>query len=294
MNNNNQTSDLKCPNCDTNFVLIKDPDLEYEKCPNCNCIFLDKGELNILETGLAGDVETHFINIVSEKNNNKNINCPKCQVQMQKARFGNYAKIYFDFCSSCSGYFMTIAEEKQINDYLQSIRENKSNQEYRKYKNGVLVRVDIEENSLAMSGGGKMLISGYSSQNYLIISVFYQKPLEIDLVITQENLLLKITKLLLGNNLGEKHTGNKHFDNLFKIHAADEEKLKSFVTEAVTTKILNFMKENPTIYGIHGKLTLFDNRLTYKEGPYYNSPSYKDDNKFKIIIDDLVELARLI
>ena len=294
MNNNNQTSELKCPNCDSNFVIIKDPDLEYEKCPNCNSLFLDNGELNILETGLAGDVESHFINLVSEKDNNININCPKCKAKMQKARFGNYAKIYFDFCNTCSGYFMSITEEKQINDYLQSITENKSNQEYREYKNGVLVRVDIEERSLSMSGGGKMLTPGYSSQNYLIISAFYQKPLEIDLLITQENLLLKIAKLLLGSNLGEKYTGNKHFDYFFKIHATDEVKLKSTITEAVITKILNFIKENPTIYGIHGKLTLFDNKLTYKEGPYINSPSYKDNDKFKFIIDDLVELAKLI
>jgi len=293
MNKNNQTNDSKCPNCNINFVIIKDPDLEYEKCPNCDSIFLDKGELNILETGVAGDIETHFINLVSGKKNNKNINCPKCQVKMQKAHFGNYSKIYFDFCSSCSGYFMSITEEQQINDYLQSITENKLSQEYREYKNGVLVRVDIEENSLGISGG-QILRPGYSSQNYLILSAFYRKPLEIDLVITQENLLLKITKLLLRNNSGDKYTGNKYFDNFFKIHAADEVKLKSYFTEAVTTKVMNFIKGNPTIYGVHGKLTLFDNRLTYKEGPYINLPSYKDDDKFKIIIDDLVEMARLI
>ena len=293
MSNDFKISDLKCPNCNTNFVITKEPDLEYEKCQNCNGIFLDEGELNTMTTGVAGNVELHFINVI-EQDDKTNKKCPKCQADMQKAHFGNYSNITLDYCSKCSGCFLSLSTEKEINEYLKSLTRNKSDEEFRDYVNGVLVRVDIEEGGIGIGGSGKMIIPGYTPQNYFILTAFYKEPLNIDLFITQENLLFKILKLFLRNNFGEKSTGNKQFDHFFKIHTTDDNKLRKYINEPTISKIMNFIKKNPTIYGVHGKLAFHDDKLTYKEGPYINSISYNDDKNFRTLINDLVELARLI
>jgi|GEM_PF-3206300 len=290
MSNHFLESELKCPNCDTPFEIIKEPDIEYEKCPSCNGLFLDTGELNVLTTGHLGDIESSFINPDRRDKNYHYKKCPKCRVEMHKAHFGNYSHIHFDFCSACSGSFMTVSTEKQINDYLRSITANKSDEEYRDFSNGILVRVDIREKSLAISGGN-MLKPGYTQQQHLVITVFYKKPLDIDLVITKENILFRILKLIVSKNLEEQQTGNKEFDSIFKIHANNQIKLKRYLTETVILKIIKFVSDSPTIYGIHGVFNMYDDRLTYMEGPYINSPTYKNNDKFNVIIDNLVSIA---
>jgi len=185
---------------------------------------------------------------------------------------------------------MYVSTEKKINDYLRSITENKSDEEYRDFIKGILVRVDIEEKSLAITGGN-MLKPGYTQQHHLVITAYYKNPLEIDLVITKENILFRILKLVVGKNLEEQQTGDKEFDRIFKIHANDKIKLKRTLNDTVILKIKNFMNDSPTIYGIHGKFNMYDNRLTYTEGPYINSPVYKNSDKFNMIIDHLVSIA---
>ena len=59
-------------------------------------------------------------------------------------------------------------------------------------------------------------------------------------------------------------------------------------------KILEFARKKSTVYGRRGKLTIIDDRLSYKEGPYIDSTIYKNTEKFEKLIGDLVELTKLI
>lgn len=286
-------NELKCPICDSIFENIKNPDLVYEKCHQCDSIYLNKGELNILATGMAGDIETHFINVVSERNNNTNHSCPKCHIKMHNARFGNYSNIYFNYCENCGGSFMKVSEQKMVNDYLSSITTNKSDQELREFRDGYLVRVDVDQTSVALSHG-MLLKPGYTPQNYLIISAFYRKPLDINLVIEHETFILRLFKLLFGNRIKKTCTGNKKFDNYHKTITNNEIKFKKIFNETLTMKILEFARKKSTVYGRRGKLTIIDDRLSYKEGPYIDSTIYKNTEKFEKLIGDLVELTKLI
>jgi Zn-finger nucleic acid-binding protein len=291
-----QESALKCPNCSGSFVIVKEPDIEYEKCPTCNGVFLDEGELNLIATGLAGDVELYYIKTDEDEEDEdyQQKKCPKCQVLMQKAQFGNYSNIFFDYCNECSGSFLNVSKEKQINDYLRSITTDQLDEEYRDYVNSILVRVDIEKRCLASSRQSLIISHDGRGDDYLIITAFYKKPLNIDLIISQENLLFRITKMLVRNDFGDMQTGDKEFDKHFKIHATDEVKLMTHLTEIVTSSITEFIKKAPTVYGIHGKLKLLDDRVIYREGPYTNSPVYRENTNFYTIIQDLVELAGLM
>jgi Zn-finger nucleic acid-binding protein len=36
---------------------VKEPDITVDRCAACGGIFLDKNELNVLATGMSGDIE---------------------------------------------------------------------------------------------------------------------------------------------------------------------------------------------------------------------------------------------
>ena len=289
-----QESAFKCPTCSSSFVIVKEPDIEYEKCPTCQGVFLDEGELNLIATGLAGDVELFYIKIDEKDENYEQKKCPKCQVLMQKAQFGNYSNIFFDYCTECSGSFMNVSKEKQINDYLRTINTDQLDEKYREYVNKILVRVDIEKRNLGSTRQSLIMSHDGRGEDYLIITAYYKKPLDIDLIVSQESVLFRITKLLMRNDFGDMQTGDKEFDTHFKIHATDEVKLMTHFTEIVTSSITEFIKKSPTVYGTHGKIKFLDDRVVYREGPYTNPPVYRDNTNFYTIIQDLVELARLI
>ena len=212
---------------------------------------------------------------------------------MHKAHFGNYSNIYFDYCEGCGGSFMKVSEQKIVNDYLTAITSNKSEQELREFRNGYLVRVDVDQTSVALSHG-MLLKPGYTPQNYLIITVFYKKPLDINLVIKHETFILRLLKLLFGNRIKKTCSGNKKFDNYYRTFTNNEIKFKKIFNETLTMNILEFVRKKPTVYGRPGKLTILDDKLSYREGPYIDSTMYNDSNEFNRLITGIVEITRLI
>lgn len=283
---------LICPGCQSILETFKEPDIEYEKCPNCNGLFLDKGELNILATGHSCDVELSFINFEQKAGYNQKI-CPKCKTKMERVTLGLYSYIYFDICRNCHGYFLDQSKEERINFYLESITQDQSSERYRAYVHNVLVRVDIKMGINSIISNGEMLETGYKGHNYLIISAFYKRPLDIDLFISQEGFVFKIIKMLFGNHKIELYTPDKKFNNLFKIHASSEIKMNLFLSNAIL-KILEFVEKSPKAYNLHGKLIFYDDRVTYKEGPYTDIPVYRNNENFNSIINDLAAIASII
>lgn len=286
--------DLFCPNCQTILETIKEPDFEYEKCPNCLGIFLDKGELNLLTIGQSGNIELSFVNQETDDKNYNNRICPKCNVEMQLVKLGQYSEIYFDFCTKCNGYFLDNSKEGEINNYLKSFTNTKSEEEFRNYINGILVRVDIEEGHGALGTNNKVLTTKYVIENYLLISAYYKNPLNIDLYMTQEGLIFKMLKMLFRNKNIAIHSGNKEFDAIFNIHATDYLKFQKHFNETVLKRILRFVERAPKAYTTHGKLLFYDDKVTYREGPYNGIPAYKDNEKFDWIISDLVGISNSV
>lgn len=283
-----------CPNCQTGLETIIEPDIEYEKCPNCLGIFLDKDELNVLMTGHSGNIELSFVNQETDDKNNNHKICPKCNIEMQLVKLGQYSDIFFDFCNKCNGYFLDNSKEGQINNYLKSFTNTKSEEEFRNYINGILVRVDIEEGHGALGTNNKVLTTKYVIENYLLISAYYKNPLNIDLYMTQEGLVFKLLKLLFSNQNNEINSYYKEFDAIFKIHTTDHLKFQKHFNEKTLKRILRFVERAPKVYNSFGKLLFYDNKVTYREGPYNGIPAYKDDEKFDWIMNDLAGISSLI
>ncbi len=284
-------SELICPDCNTQFNTIHNPDIVYEKCPRCLGIFLDSGELNQFVIGNSSiDVELTYS--IPDKSDNKLSSrlCPKCRKEMLSVQLLNASGIFFSHCDSCKGFFLENLKIDKFNDYLSSITEHKCFEEYRDYIKDTLVRVDIEKGySLSVSRGNTV----YNPQNCILVKAYFKSPLNIDLCISKENLYFKIAKLFQISTK-DSHVENLNFDNYFKIYTSDEQKLNKIFNYNLTSQIMEFVKSSPRLYKTEGTLIIYDNCIIYKEGPYANIPRYQDNSAFNRIMDNLVDIAQQI
>ena len=89
---------LRCPNCKTIMERHPEPDVTIDVCPSCGGTFLDKNELNVLATGMSGDIEYCSIDRTTDKDKFPTRLCPKCSEQeMEKVYLLSYSDIVFDF-----------------------------------------------------------------------------------------------------------------------------------------------------------------------------------------------------
>jgi len=285
-------TDLYCPECQTKMETIKEPDLEYEKCSKCDGIYLDDGELNILAIGHSCNVELSFINL-AEKPDYINKVCPKCNDNMTRVTVGQFSYIYFDYCRNCGGYFLDDSKKERINYYLETITESHSSERYRGYINEVLVRVDVKSGFSPFSTCEGTMQTSPSGCNYLTITAYYKEPLNIDLLIVQESALFKLYKMLFRKRELELATNDPRFNDKFKIHATNETKMNLCFASAISY-ILNFVNKSPKAYSLQGKLSFYDDRVIYLEGPYSDIPVYRHNEVFISIMQDLAEISSKI
>ena len=207
---------FKCPDCKIKLNTIADPDFEYEKCPACKGIFLDKDELNILSTGLAGNIEFCSVDYEKHEDDKPVRFCPKCNKEMSKVNLLSFSSVIFDYCKNCQGFFLDSDESGKMNDYLDYIANN-SPYEFRDRIDDVLVRGDI-------NGGIRLAVNvsvpgteAFQEENYLFISAYFNRPAEFEFNITQETLVYKFLKLFMRNTDRDLQTGNEKFDAIFKV-----------------------------------------------------------------------------
>ena len=118
-------------------------DITTEVCPKCGGVFLDKGELNILATGIKGDIELCSIDNDFHEDRFQQRSCPKCEAQqMTKVNLLRLSDLIFDYCWKCEGFFLDMGEIQAMNRELKSLTPNKSAEEYRAIHSNHLVRID--------------------------------------------------------------------------------------------------------------------------------------------------------
>ena len=118
-------------------------DITTEVCPKCGGVFLDKGELNILATGIKGDIELCSIDNDFHEDRFQQRSCPKCEAQqMTKVNLLRLSDLIFDYCWKCEGFFLDMGEIQAMNRELKSLTPNKSAEEYRATHSNHLVRID--------------------------------------------------------------------------------------------------------------------------------------------------------
>ena len=261
--------------------------------------FLDAKELNVLATGMSGNIEYCTIDTDEHKDKFPVRKCPKCNEKlMDKVNLLEFSNIIFDYCTNCHGFFLDKREVKSMNAYLIKNTPSKRSEEIRKTIKNYLVRLDIISDGYAVTDFKSIMIPGrisYGIGNMIHVRIYFQSPLNLGLEVYQEKWSAKLAKLFNLYNGQDIIIGNKEFDSYFIVRSNNENKLRQALTPSIQDKINNFMSSNRSIIKKSGTLKIYDDYIFYTEGPYIDPKEIKDvSDMAEPIINFLIEIAREI
>lgn len=280
---------LKCPNCDSWMDENDEGDITTDVCSECGGVFLDRGELNTLATGMKGDIEFCSIDHEVDEDKFPPRTCPRCaDRKMKKVDLLLLTDIVFDYCPGCGGFFLDKGEVDQMNRELKSLTPGKEAEEYRAEHGGHLVRVDNTTDVVQLGYAG---ISRFANACYIRISVFFSTDLPPGLRVFHDTWPMRLAKglgLFWGQDI---ETGDDRFDSVFRIQGKDEDTVARHFDRDAREALLSFVKSGSTIFGRTGNLEITSSRLSYVEGPYNPKKVEGIVEKCKPLIDELVTVA---
>jgi Zn-finger nucleic acid-binding protein len=262
-----------------------EPDLKIEKCAACGGIFLDRGELDVLATGLAGDVEFCAFDDELPLDTFKPRACPRCaDTEMRKIEFLRYTGVILDHCAECGGFFLDGGELEFVNAALRKISGRERGEELRDHRDGRLVTVEIAGGMVAMgdAGGGVVgyaraaaesaqAATGFAAatgMSTVKVSVYFKKPLGVRLRVHAEDWTVKLAKAFGLYRHADIETGAPDFDKRFVVEADDPEGARKALTPEALTLLVEFAAAKHKLVLECGSLQILDDRLLYIEGPY--------------------------
>ena len=264
-------------------------DITTEVCPKCGGVFLDKGELNILATGIKGDIELCSIDNDFHEDRFQQRSCPKCEAQqMTKVNLLRLSDLIFDYCWKCEGFFLDMGEIQAMNRELKSLTPNKSAEEYRATHSNHLVRIDQTTDVVDAGFGG---ISKLAFAGYIRVSVFFSKEMPPSIRVFQEVWPMRLAKglgLFWGQDI---KTEDEQFDAIFRVQGQDEKNIAKHLDDEARKLLLEFSRARRSIYIRSGSLEITSSGVVYVEGPY--TPHGMDDivERSMPLINELVEIA---
>ena len=112
----NREVDMKCPRCEGELITEQYKGIEVDRCPSCNGMWLDYGELDQLEdTAFDQDQLKGSLKFRSFRGD---LLCPKCQRPMQFFNYRAY-KLELDFCDQEHGVWLDAGEEKRVIELME-------------------------------------------------------------------------------------------------------------------------------------------------------------------------------
>jgi Zn-finger nucleic acid-binding protein len=247
---------------------VEEADITVDECTACGGVFLDRGELNVLATGMAGDIEFCSREKGELPDRFGARACPRCaNTVMEKVDLLRYTGIIFDYCRECQGFFLDRGELNAMNDELKAIAGKEHGEELRTYRDERLVTVDLVSGvALQMSSPlGTQKPAGTTS---IMVAVHFRKPLGIGLRVHGEGWTVKLAKafgLYRGQDIS---TGNKDFDGSFVIQSENPSEAQRVLSPEVQEALLKFLADGHKLGLEPGSLQILDDRIIYTEGPY--------------------------
>jgi Zn-finger nucleic acid-binding protein len=281
---------MKCPSCGGAMQADSEPDIKIEKCESCSGIFLEKGELDVLATGLAGDVEFCALDDELSSDRFKPRGCPRCaDADMRKIEFLRYTGVFLDHCAECGGFFLDGGELEHVNEALREISGRERGEELRDHRDGHLVTVEVAGGMVPMSGerdesatGGVVgyasaaaasaqTATGFAAASGLTtvkVSVYFKAPLGVGLRVHAEGWTVKLAKVFGLYRHADIETGAPDFDKRFVVEADDAEGARKALTPDAQKLLIEFASAKHMLVLEKGTLQILDDRLLYIEGPY--------------------------
>jgi Zn-finger nucleic acid-binding protein len=282
---------------------VVEPDVAIDVCASCRGVFLDKGELNELATGLLGDIERrsvvwseviHAVEGRLPKDMFPTRICPACSGQaMRKVGLVTFADVIFDHCERCGGFFLDGGEVELMNQTLRDASLGQVGDEHRGYQDDRLVRC----NKLIGTTPVVPFLAGvHAATTTLQIVAYFRKPLGLGLQIYRETLAAKLAKLFRLFGGQDIPTGDREFDKAFIVRGHDPDRVTGVLAAPAREAVLRLVRQTPPIRKTPGVLEVFDYCLCYTEGPYSGELQidWRADAKAAAIIGELLAIAKLL
>jgi Zn-finger nucleic acid-binding protein len=101
---------MKCPVCDELMVVLELEEIEIDYCTECEGIWLDGGELELLLEEASEKEELLSSFKVDDSSSETKIRCPICLKKMEKDLVGKENKILLDRCKNNHGLWFNKGE----------------------------------------------------------------------------------------------------------------------------------------------------------------------------------------
>jgi len=107
-----------CPACKNNMIVVEHHQIELDYCPQCQGVWFDSGEMELLVERLKlGDPELFLRSILrttEAQSTEKKRRCPICTQKMKKTTIGEEPRILIDACQRRDGLWFDGGEMTQL------------------------------------------------------------------------------------------------------------------------------------------------------------------------------------
>jgi Zn-finger nucleic acid-binding protein len=109
---------MNCPKCRIEKMKPeKFEDIMVDRCPACQGIFFDRGELNNMITKkMGGKADTFAFSATSDDMDNVPAHCPHCQQKMTPCKGAGDIRV--DQCQTCKSIFLDQGELASLQLYF--------------------------------------------------------------------------------------------------------------------------------------------------------------------------------
>ena len=107
---------MNCPRCNSELKVENYKGIEVDRCPQCQGIWLDYGELDQLEDTVLDKDEIKGMMMYSPLKGE--LPCPKCGVAMQCFNYRAW-NLELDFCEQGHGTWLDAGEEKRVLELME-------------------------------------------------------------------------------------------------------------------------------------------------------------------------------
>ncbi len=121
---------MKCPTCHNMMIVVEHEHVELDYCPDCEGVWFDAGELELLLETMQ--LQQSLLSIESvltsqeTKSKEKKRKCPICNSKMKKATVGHDPEVLIDACSRGDGLWFDAGEVGQIITQVPSDQDSDS------------------------------------------------------------------------------------------------------------------------------------------------------------------------
>jgi Zn-finger nucleic acid-binding protein len=119
-----------CPNCKSDMIVIEHHRIELDYCTECNGVWFDTGELDLMLQSIDVDSGASFLkdmmNSPEAESAEKKRKCPICARKMKKVTAGQKQAVIIDVCQQGDGLWFDGGELAQLINQMSGKAEESS------------------------------------------------------------------------------------------------------------------------------------------------------------------------